>query len=312
MLAGKPLISASALRTDGQLLVLNHPPSPPLAQREVAGSEGGPCYRCVFPVPPPAESVLSCGEGGVLGPVVGVMGVLMALEAMKLLTFKSSEPATEQRREQSMLIFSATSSPPFRSVRLRGKRKACAACSDKATISAEALSLGNLDYAMFCGTQNSIQVLGEAERMSAKEFKHQQQVVQEVSSPVGLGMRSYVLLDVRDKTQYGLCYLDGSINIPWTSMQGMESLAQATIPDGQQCMDEGLPTNGEDLLSVLRKAADGGKDIYTICRFGNDSQLAVQKLKELGFSADGRSRVRDIKGGFRAWKQEVDTDWPEY
>ena len=50
----KPLISGSALGTEGQITVYGH--------------RGGPCYRCVFPNPPPAESVLTCGEGGILGP----------------------------------------------------------------------------------------------------------------------------------------------------------------------------------------------------------------------------------------------------
>jgi len=79
VLCGKLLISGSALRTEGQLMVLNNPPS--TSHQEA----GGPCYRCIFPKPPPIESVVSCGDGGILGPVVGVIGVLMALEAIKLI-----------------------------------------------------------------------------------------------------------------------------------------------------------------------------------------------------------------------------------
>src|SRR5690554_7024451 len=54
--------------------------------RSQGSDTGGPCYRCIFPKPPPADQVVSCGDGGILGPVVGVMGVLQALEAIKLLT----------------------------------------------------------------------------------------------------------------------------------------------------------------------------------------------------------------------------------
>jgi adenylyltransferase and sulfurtransferase len=50
----KPLISGSALGTEGQIAVY--------------GYRGGPCYRCIFPTPPPPEAVLTCGEGGILGP----------------------------------------------------------------------------------------------------------------------------------------------------------------------------------------------------------------------------------------------------
>ena len=311
VLAGKPLISGSALRTDGQLLVLNDPPTSPLAQREAANTNSGPCYRCVFPVPPPPDSVLSCGEGGILGPIVGVMGVLMALEAVKLLALKSSECVAEEPREHSMLIFSATSSPPFRSFRLRGKRKGCVACSETATVSAETIRSGEIDYATFCGMQSPIQILEESERLSAKDFHRQHQMARESSSPTGSMTDDYVLIDVRDKTQYDLCSLEGSVNVPWMSMQGMKGPAQAAMLNGQST-DDVPPTNGENPLLVLNREIDRRKDIYTICRFGNDSQLAVQKLKELGFDAGGRRRVRDIKGGFRAWKQQADTDWPEY
>ena len=67
VIAGIPLISASALKTEGQLLVLNNPPA---RKRRTLG-ETGFCYRCVFPKPPPAASVQACSEAGILGPVVG-------------------------------------------------------------------------------------------------------------------------------------------------------------------------------------------------------------------------------------------------
>jgi adenylyltransferase/sulfurtransferase len=70
VLLKKPLVSASALRMEGQLTVYNY--------------DDGPCYRCLFPKPPPAASVTNCGDGGVLGCVPGVMGCLQALEAIKV------------------------------------------------------------------------------------------------------------------------------------------------------------------------------------------------------------------------------------
>ncbi len=70
VLEGKPLVSASILAFEGQLAVYNH--------------DGGPCYRCLFPVPPPAGVVPSCAEGGVLGILPGVMGTLQATEVIKL------------------------------------------------------------------------------------------------------------------------------------------------------------------------------------------------------------------------------------
>jgi adenylyltransferase/sulfurtransferase len=54
------------------------------------------------------------------------------------------------------------------------------------------------------------------------------------------------------------------------------------------------------------------RPIYTVCRLGNDSQVAVKKLKELGADGGGKRVVGDIKGGFRAWREEVDPEWPDY
>ncbi|CAG8775452.1 9424_t:CDS:10, partial [Racocetra persica] len=70
VLTGKPLVSGSALRMDGQLTVYNY--------------RGGPCYRCIFPKPSPPESVLNCDDGGILGVVTGVIGCLQALQAIKI------------------------------------------------------------------------------------------------------------------------------------------------------------------------------------------------------------------------------------
>jgi adenylyltransferase/sulfurtransferase len=160
VLTGKPLVSASALKTEGQLIVLNNPPKPP---EELSG---GPCYRCIFPKPPPAESVLSCGEGGILGPVVGIMGVLQALEAIKVLTKQdktaNTNPSTTKGVEEppraSLLMFSAYSNPQFRTMRLRSRRDTCAACSAERTISADSLTSGSLDYIAFCGRTAPVNV----------------------------------------------------------------------------------------------------------------------------------------------------------
>ncbi len=68
VLAGKTLVSAAAVRFDGQLATFR---------------PGGPCYRCLYPSPPPSGSVPTCGEAGVLGAVTGVMGSLQATETLK-------------------------------------------------------------------------------------------------------------------------------------------------------------------------------------------------------------------------------------
>ena len=278
VLAGKSLISASALRTEGQLMVLNHPPSSP------AGGDGGYCYRCVFPKPPPAESVLSCGEGGILGPVVGVMGVLMAVEALKIV-IAGIQPAgaataeTEPRNQEnaSLLLYSAYGNPPFRSIRLRGKRSHCSACSKAATITRESLTSGSLDYATFCGITNPVQILNAQQRISAKEYYKIREH----------GGNEPTLIDVREKVQFDLCYIDHSVNFPFSDIMAAADKSH--------------------LDSLARMSPK--EQIYCICRYGNDSQLAVQKLQELGFAGVVQG---DIKGGLHAWRNEVDPTFPEY
>ncbi|KAI5299945.1 hypothetical protein KEM56_002857 [Ascosphaera pollenicola] len=145
VLVGIPLVSASALGTEGQLMVLNFPPLPP-SQRDGDLSKGGPCYRCVFPRPPPANTVMKCAEGGVLGPVVGVMGVMQALEAIKVaISMGRMKRGEEVEGFVPMLhLFSGYGSPLFRSVRLRRRRADCAVCSEQASITAETLRNGNM------------------------------------------------------------------------------------------------------------------------------------------------------------------------
>ncbi|KAJ1473121.1 hypothetical protein T484DRAFT_1837644 [Baffinella frigidus] len=127
VLAGKPLVSGSALRLEGQLTVYNY--------------EGGPCYRCVFPEPPPPESVTDCSDGGVVGPVVGVIGSLQAMEVIKVAMRKPKEEVMSGRLllyDAScwrLLLYDAScwrlllydaSCCTFRNIRLRARRPDCA------------------------------------------------------------------------------------------------------------------------------------------------------------------------------------------
>ena len=72
VLGGKPLVSGSAMGTEGQLSVYNY--------------KGGPCYRCLYPKPNASEGCKSCADNGVLGPVPGLIGILQAVETIKVIT----------------------------------------------------------------------------------------------------------------------------------------------------------------------------------------------------------------------------------
>jgi adenylyltransferase/sulfurtransferase len=295
VLLGKTLVSASALRIDGQLMVLNNPPLPP------GDINGGPCYRCVFPKPPPPDSVVSCGDGGILGPVVGVMGVLQALEAIKLLTQQPSLKA----EPPSLLIFSAYSNPMFRSIRLRSRKPKCATCSAQATVTPQALQSGSLDYVQFCGSINPITALTPRERISAESLAKLRSGVNPFTGTVS-SKDSHLLIDTREPVQFELCNIDGSFNIPFTKISATPKL-NLNLEEGNNRHD--MDTDEHDWVSKLRQS---DKPIFVVCKLGNDSQLSVKKMKELGLDYGGKRYIGDVRGGLQAWRKHVDADFPNY
>lgn len=278
MLLEKPIVSASALQTDGQILLLNSPALPP------GDISGGPCYRCIWAKPPPPETITSCGDGGIIGPVVGVMGVLQALEAIKLIASGRLNPAKEASAPNptTMLLFSTNKSSPFRTIRLKGRRSNCFACGEKPQLSLEQLNSGSMDYIMFCGMLKPVQLLSEEERVEAREFH---EIMKKGSG--------HVLIDVREKVQFDICSIEGSQNFPFSEIK-----------------DISVRENGP--LSLSLDGLDPKNPIYVVCRLGNDSQVITKRLKELGYSDEGRRFIGDIKGGLKAWREQVDGSWPEY
>ncbi|KAI0078294.1 hypothetical protein K474DRAFT_1660503 [Panus rudis PR-1116 ss-1] len=252
---GKPLVSGAAQKYEGQLSVYNLGPD-------------GPCYRCLFPRPPAPELTGSCAEVGVLGVVTGIIGNLQALETIKIITgLHEGKP--------SLLIFSALSMPPFRSIKLRSRRPTCSACG---TEGEKLGSISNTDYVAFCGgarpdweTQGLV-VRDPQRRIRAADLHEQLQS--------GAPLR---IIDVRPPVEFGICHLPGSINIPLTELVADPTKATETVP-------------ADDTA------------IYCVCRLGNDSQLAVDALTNAG----RRGVVRDLIGGLRAWSKEVDNEFPIY
>jgi adenylyltransferase/sulfurtransferase len=267
VLLSKPLVSASAFQTSGQLIVLNNPP------------RKGPCYRCVFPKPPPPESVVGCGEGGIVGPIVGVMGVLQALEAIKLVARGDLEDDDEKSaRTPTMLLFSGMADTPFRSVRMRGKRKGCFACDEDTALTLDELRT-SVDYVQFCGVNKPIQLLEPGERITAEQYD---QISKDKK-------REHVLLDVREKEHFDLCNITGSVNVPISRFMSTRGNA---IP-------EGFPAD-----------ISPSTPIYLVCRVGNDSQIAAKQLKDVGLDDNGKRFIGDIQGGMKAWKTAVDPSVP--
>lgn len=299
---GKPIISASALRTEGQLMILNYPPRSP------GDKTGGPCYRCVFPKPPPADSVVSCADGGIIGPVVGMMGVMQALETIRVITTPQSNPESIKNESSSaadivpsLHLFSAYSSPPFRNVRLRRRRDNCAACSTNASISVESLQAGSTDYVQFCGSLNPLPTLGQGEQTNATEYEKRCSKLPLTGSENGAAAPE-LLIDVREKVQFEICALPNSLNIPIS-----EVLSSPVTQVG-----EGLERNLPSWVPSDISSPDSVAPIHVVCRQGNDSRTMVKRLKELGIDRNGTRFVGDIKGGLNAWRRDVDPEFPDY
>ncbi|XP_061381853.1 adenylyltransferase and sulfurtransferase MOCS3 [Danaus plexippus] len=190
-----PLISGSALKMEGQLTVYGY-------RRSRNEKSSGPCYRCLFPTPPPAAAVGSCSANGVAGPVPGAIGALQALEAIKLLVGRDREDLLVGR----MLILDGEDTT-FRTVKLRPKNPKCESCSDQPKIK----QLTN--YEVLCKMQSKekdleLDILPKSHRISATELSN------------SLVEQRHLLIDVRSEAEYSMCHLEDSVNYPLEQLHG--------------------------------------------------------------------------------------------
>ena len=336
----KPLVTASALGFEGQLMILNNPPMP-------AGHlNGGPCYRCIYPVPQRADQVQTCGEAGILGPVVGMMGTMMALEAIKVMFNHDEE---DLRGGTSMLMFNALGYPPFRSIKLRGRQTTCKSCSATTAITIDSIARDPGSYDRFCGVESpNISILEPSERVSPDEYfallqsqnsGEQQRIMTRTRKRATDELRSregeacdglfsdnprtrsssperihasqapptskHILLDVRPSTHYALQSLPNSANIPYPDLHTI--LPGYQIPDNPRAgfNPYSVPGLGERMhpAGLSREVMAGiasDLPIYVICGNGNDSQRSVRRMKEKGMDFGEKRRIVDIEGGWAA------------
>jgi adenylyltransferase/sulfurtransferase len=179
ILTGKPNVYGSIFRFEGQSTVF--------------GYEDGPCYRCLYPEPPPPGLVPSCAEGGVLGILPAVVGSIQATETIKLILGKG------EILKGRLLLYDALNMK-FRELKLR-KNPECPMCGTHRTIHKL------IDYEQFCGIP---QQHAEPETKGMSEWE---------IDPVGLKQRldnkeNVFILDVREPHEYDICRLEGSTLIP--------------------------------------------------------------------------------------------------
>src|SRR6266699_1154158 len=170
--ARKPNVYGSVFRFEGQTTVF-------------ASHLGGPCYRCLFPEPPPADAVPNCAQAGVLGVLPGVIGMLQAIETIKLIV-GIGEPLIGR-----LLHFDALK-VKFRELNLRRDAQ-CPVCGENPTIFAP------IDYDQFCGARDEQAVPA----ISVHELKRKTDA-----------REAFELIDVREPFEYEIARIDGAKLLP--------------------------------------------------------------------------------------------------
>ncbi len=174
VLLGKPNVYGSIFRFEGQATVFGYP--------------DGPCYRCLYPEPPPPGLVPSCAEGGVLGVLPGIVGSIQAMETIKLI-LGTGEPLVGR-----LLLFDALAMR-FRELKLK-KNPDCPLCGTHRTITKL------IDYEEFCGIRG--------EEAPAMTDGIQEITATELKARQDRGDKLFIL-DVREPHEYQICNLNGKL-----------------------------------------------------------------------------------------------------
>jgi len=172
----KPNVYGSIFRFEGQATVFAYP--------------GGPCYRCLYPEPPPPGLVPSCAEGGVLGILPGTIGLIQATEAVKLI-LGVGEPLVGR-----LLLYDALAMR-FRELKLR-RDPECPVCGDHPTVTKL------IDYQQFCGI---------SQHVPEPEFVEGDITPVEVKAKLDRGDK-FQFIDVREPHEYQICSIPGTKLIP--------------------------------------------------------------------------------------------------
>src|SRR2546426_1133148 len=172
VLLGKRNVYGSIFRFEGQATIFGYP--------------GGPCYRCLYPEPPPPGLVPSFAEGGVLGVLPGIVGAIQAMETIKLILGRGDALVGR------LLLFDALAMR-FRELKLR-KNPACPVCGEHRTITQL------IDYEEFCGIRG--------EEASAATTQVPEITPRELKARLDHGDEVFIL-DVREPHEYQICNLRG-------------------------------------------------------------------------------------------------------
>ncbi|TDD60060.1 adenylyltransferase/sulfurtransferase MoeZ [Kribbella antibiotica] len=198
VLLGKPYVWGSIFRFDGQISVF--------------WAEHGPCYRCLYPEPPPPGMVPSCAEGGVLGVLCASVGAAQVTEAIKLLT-GIGDPSLGRLNIYEALDLN------WRSLKVR-KDPNCAICGENPTVTEL------IDYDSFCGA-----ITEEAADAAVGSTISVKQLSEWIKLKDN-GEKDFVLIDVREPNEYEINKIPGSVLIP--KDQFLTGVALADLPQDKQ------------------------------------------------------------------------------
>lgn len=260
---GKLNVYGSIFRFEGQVAIFGHP--------------DGPCYRCMFPEPPPPGLVPSCAEGGVLGILPGTVGTMQATEAIKLI-LGIGEPLVGK-----MLLYDALEMS-FTTIKLR-KNPNCPVCG----VPHEQIEL--IDYEQFCG----MPAHDRSAFSTPTETVDGMRVINVRQLKARLDKGDDVLvLDVRDPHEWAIAALDGTLRIP-----------KGEIQAAKDAVLQGRAQEADTVLAQIPR----DREILVHCRSGKRSADVIGFLTELGYD---KAKLANVEGGILAWAKDIDPSLPSY
>ena len=278
---GIPLVSGASIGMEGQVSVLcrTSASAPPAT---------APCYRCLYPVPPPPGHCATCAEAGVLGPVPGVIGVLQAVEAIKVLCGIGAPLAG------ALMCYDALSGDaPFYTVQLPPQRQDCAACGTGPNSLCARAAAG--DGAIVAGLAGDLALPPQTARLASTVAVPpappttwpRLTVATYAAMRRDDGLSGHILIDVRPAHVFQAACLQGAINVPFKAGDSPADLL-ATVT-GLRAHD----------------AADSQKLVVLLCRAGNSSAAAADALVRANVD-----KVVDVAGGLTEWRAHIDPTFP--
>ncbi|MDZ7963436.1 MAG: molybdopterin-synthase adenylyltransferase MoeB [Nostoc sp. DedSLP03] len=223
VLLNKPNVYGSILRFEGQATVFNY--------------EGGPNYRDLFPEPPPPGMVPSCAEGGVLGILPGIIGLIQATEAVKIILGQGNTLSGR------LLLYNALDMK-FRELKLR---------PNPIRPVIEKL----IDYEEFCG-------IPQAKAEEAKQqMESQEMTVKDLKELLDSGAKDFVLLDVRNPHEYDIAKIPGSVLVPLPDIENGNGVAKVKeILNGHRLIAHcKMGGRSAKALAILKEAGIVGTNV---------------------------------------------------